>query len=82
MMTGKITWIGPLTRSKKGGVFRIVSFELLDADGQRAQVYLDPENRNYARWIPLLEEGNIIIGLVWRDKGKRQIDGDSPVSLC
>ena len=81
MLTGQIKWVGPLLKSKKGGVFRIISFDIFEDDVPSAQVFLDPANRNYSRWEPMLAEGNILAGLVWKNREKRLIDGDSPVEL-
>tara|TARA_B100000508_G_C11339420_1_gene218395 strand:+ start:240 stop:485 length:246 start_codon:yes stop_codon:yes gene_type:complete len=80
-MIGIIKWIGPLTNSRSGGVYKLVAIDLPDTKEGRAHVYLNPEHRNYEKWSPLLEKGNTINGLVWRDKNSKTLDGDSPVEL-
>ena len=82
MEEGKITWVGPFIKSKKHGhYYRIVSLRILGDEEKQAKVYLDPSLRNYKNWETLLVEGNVVGGLIWEDKSKGLISGDSPVFL-
>lgn len=80
---GKITWVGPFIKSKKqnGRYFRIISFRILEDEEEQARVYLDPSLRNYKNWESLLVEGNVLGGLMWKDKNRGLIDADSPIFL-
>ena len=78
-MKAKITYVGGLERSRNGGVYKLVSLQILQGCVSSGHVYLNPESRNYSNWESVLEEGNLLTGLVWRNKKKRLIDGDSPV---
>lgn len=80
---GEITWVGPFIKSKKNGsYYRIVTFKLVDYEfWLQSKVYLDRECRNYKNWEPFLAEGNILAGLMWKDKSRGLIDADSPVHL-
>ena len=76
----EITWVGPFCKGrKKGHHYRVIA--LKSKSYPQAKAFLDPEHRNYKHWEPLLHEGNLIKGLVWKDKSKNLITGDSPVEL-
>jgi len=79
MFTAEITWVSRIQEAKKGGFYRRVAFRAFDGDIQKPTAYLNPEHRNYSRWEPLLKEGVIVKNLIWKDKEKGTIDGDSPV---
>lgn len=79
MFEGEIKWISAFIKSRKGGFFRVVTFTVFGTEKETAKVYLDPENRNYSRWEPLLTEGVVLKNLMWQDREKGTIDGDSPV---
>ncbi len=81
MQQGEVKWIGPLIKSKKKGYFRIVTLRIMDESHEQSKVYLNPENKNYKKWEPLLKVGNILKGLIWMNQGNGLIDADSPVEL-
>ena len=69
-------------QSKHGGVYQRVALEVFeDEEVVRATVFLDPENDNYQKWEPFLAEGNLIQGVIWKDRKKKLVNGDSPVKL-
>ncbi|OHB10397.1 MAG: hypothetical protein A3H60_01340 [Candidatus Zambryskibacteria bacterium RIFCSPLOWO2_02_FULL_44_12b] len=79
-MEGEFTWIGPLKESKHGGCYRVVTLRIF-GDEKQAKVFLDPDCKNYKNWEQILQKGNIVGGLVWKNKESRIIDADSPVHL-
>lgn len=82
-LKGEIKWVSPFMRSKKGGYFRTVILKLVNYEcSKQTKVYLDPDCRNYKNWEPLLTEGNIITGLIWKNASEGLIDADSPVRLA
>ncbi len=80
MFEGEIKWISPFIKSRKEGFFRVITFDVFDTEKETGKVYLDPKNRNYAQWEPLLREGVVLKNLMWKDRKKGTIDGDSPVA--
>ena len=81
-MKGQIKWVAPIKESKNGGYFRLVTFAMLEGNKKQAHVDLQIEFKNYKIWSPLLKEGNVLGGLIWKDEQRGLIDGDSPVHLA
>lgn len=79
MFTAEITWVSPFQKGKRGGFYRLVSFKTFDDEPQKPKAFLNPEHKNYSRWEPLLKEGVIVKNLIWKDREKGTVDGDSPV---
>ena len=52
---------------------------LKDEKDHSWNLYLDPTNRNFARWKPLLTKGQWIKNAQPFEDGKKLIDADSPV---
>lgn len=81
MLDAHITWISPIKQSRHGGCYRIVALKIITGEEKQAKVFVDNECRNYKNWEPILQKGNVIGGLVWKDEEARIIDADSPVFL-
>jgi hypothetical protein len=77
----QISWISEFRKSKKGGYYRLATFKISGSGKKQPKVYLDNQCRNYKRWEPLLYEGNMLAGLIWKYEAEGIIDADSPVYL-
>jgi len=71
-MKGTITKVDPPRRGSGGRMYRLVCFRM--EQGGSARSFISENMKNYTKWKPLLEKGNIIDGL--KMKGDL-IDGDS-----
>lgn len=81
-MRGKITKIDTLKSSRNAGqAFLRVYFKVKRGVGDFiwAKTDIVPSFRNYARWKPLLEVGNILDGLIL--KADNTVDADSRPEL-
>jgi hypothetical protein len=79
MFTGEITYVSEFLKSRKEGFYRLVVIKTLAGELEKGKVYLNPENRNYRKWEPVLRAGTILKNLVWKDISTGTIDGDSPI---
>lgn len=79
---GEIKWISGYNKGRNGDYYRIVTFKMIGGDTKtQPKVYISNDCRNLKNWTPLLQEGNVLGGLLWLDKTKATIDADSPIYL-
>lgn len=72
-MNGEITRVDKIKKSSNGNSFIRVYFKVDGKDWYKTDIC--PDYRNYARWKPLLQVGNMLSGLT--AKGDKTIDADS-----
>lgn len=63
--------------SRHGGKFYWVFFK--GEDGTSCKTMVNPQYGNAKRWLPLMKVGNVVTGLVF--KNKNLVDADSMVRL-